>query len=358
MTQQYRFSKAVCQYLATLCSLDIDFICNALEVPPDQLYRRFTKPKKRGGFRVLHEPCEELKIVQGAFLEYLYKSFIPEKRFFGFMPGRSIVDNARHHLWYDRTRLSLPRTMFHVDLKDSFTSVRDTWLWKMYMDMFSQRKVAYHTAEDTRHDLTKYREFLYLLICLTTHNRCLPQGAPTSPYLQNLMIAHRGVLNQIDAEFKGLKVQVSIYADDITVSMNNYDHMSWRFRKRVIRAIQRTGFRVNPAKTRYNEVRRKAHLITGVSMTLGPDGQPKLTMARKKRDKIRSILYRATKALEDGRVPSIEQDGVTLFHAHGNAGLVQQVYEGYAMPTDIGVGLVDFKIAYARYKEHKRQFVI
>ena len=353
MAHDPRFNRELCQVLATLCSLQIDFVLEALAVPEDQRYRTIYISKKRGGKRVLHEPCEALKVVQGAILPWLHRRYKLEQRFFGYMPGRSPVDNARYHIWYWRGEAHLPESMFHVDLKDAFPSARDVRLTKMFTKMFSPKKFLRLAGESMNKAIVLHRQFIELLLYLTTYEQCLPQGAPTSPYLLNMLIGHMGILKQVDRELSGRSYKISIYADDITVSAPGW--MSWRMRRGILTAINRTGFRVNRDKTRFNVKSHKAHCVTGVSLTLDDKGIPKLTLCQKTRNKWRRDIHYATLALEQGREPTFEDDGVTLDEAHGYSGWIRKVYEKHELPSDIGIPLTDFAIAYATYKSTKKE---
>ena len=359
----YRFDKEVCQVLADFIGLQVEFIRDALLVPKKILYQKHVVSKKRGGVRILHEPCDELKVVQGALLEYLHKNFVVGKRFFGCVPGKSPVDNARCHIWYKDEKPFLPEAMFHVDLKDAFPSVKEEMLRELWTKMFSTKKFLQFTNESMEAAENLRQKLIDLLVYLTLHEGCLPQGAATSPYLLNLVISQRGLLKKIDDALHAHTFKVSIYVDDIIISIprsmfrrNSRTSMSWRSRKKIIRAIEECGFSVNPKKTRYNEQARKAHRVTGVSLTLDPDGKPRLTLCQKTRNTWRGHLHRATLALETGREPTVDEDGVSLPQAYGMAGWIQEVYEGFDLPNDIGTPLVDFKLACAYYKATKQRW--
>lgn len=358
-----KFEKEVCQILADFIGLQVEHIRNALVVAEQNLYRRHVIPKRRGGTRVIHEPCEELKVVQGALLEYFHKNFVLDRRFFGCVPGKSPVDNARYHIWYEDGEPFLPEAIFHVDLKDAFPSVTEEMLRSLWSKMYSTKKFLQFTNESMELAEIMRQKFINLLTYLTAHNGCLPQGAATSPYLLNLVISHQGLLKKIDASLKNRSFRVSIYVDDIAISIprsnawyTSRSSMSWRFRKKVVRLIKSCGFEINSNKTRYNEKSRKAHRVTGISLALDSQGKPRLSLPQKTRNTWRGHLHQATLALEEGREPDIAEDGVSLPQAHGIAGWIQEVYEGFDLPGDIGIPLADFKIAYARYKANKQRW--
>ena len=60
-------------------------------------YRKFSIPKKQGAPREITAPRTYLKVIQWWVLDnVLGKCKLPES-IFGFVPGRSILDNARYH---------------------------------------------------------------------------------------------------------------------------------------------------------------------------------------------------------------------------------------------------------------------
>ena len=62
-------------------------------------------------------------------------------------------------------------------------------------------------------------EVSYILSLLCTYEGYLPQGAPTSPYLSNLIL--RDFDKKIQQICSSLNYTYTRYADDITISSNN-----------------------------------------------------------------------------------------------------------------------------------------
>lgn len=62
-------------------------------------YTSFQIPKKRRGeFRTIDAPTEPLKTIQRALNYILETVYTPHTAAMGFVPGRSVVDNARVHV--------------------------------------------------------------------------------------------------------------------------------------------------------------------------------------------------------------------------------------------------------------------
>src|SRR5262249_42451022 len=124
-------------------------------------YREFSLPKRSGGTRRILAPVDELKAVQRRILRRLLSRLKCHPAVNGFERGRSIVTNARPHV--------RKAVVLQMDLKDFFpsTGVRRV---RAYF-----RKIGWN------------REAANLLVRLCTYEGGLPQGAPTSPRLSNLV---------------------------------------------------------------------------------------------------------------------------------------------------------------------------
>lgn len=85
-------------------------------------YNAFTIKKKSGGERVIHAPVNGLKILQRVIAFVLQCVFDPHKASHGFIPNKSIVDNAKAH--------SNERYVYNIDLKDFFPSIDQARIWK------------------------------------------------------------------------------------------------------------------------------------------------------------------------------------------------------------------------------------
>ena len=153
-------------------------------------YSRFTIPKRRGGTRQIEAPGEKLKALQRRVLHRLLNPLPAHPAATGFVPGRSIVDNARPHVGQG--------VVINLDLADFFPSI-----------------TAERVAESWR-GLGWDAEAATILSRICTQEGRLPQGAPTSPAVSNL------VCRRLDARLAALakkhEGQYTRYADDLTFS--------------------------------------------------------------------------------------------------------------------------------------------
>ena len=153
-------------------------------------YSAFQVSKRTGGTRTILAPTPALKDVQRRILHRLLRGLRAHPCATGFEHGHSIVTNARPHVGRE--------VVVKLDMRDFFGAtsterVRRYFRWIGWDD----------DASD-------------LLVRLCTYEGSLPQGAPTSPRLSNL------VNYRLDARLYALaesfEMAYSRYADDLTFS--------------------------------------------------------------------------------------------------------------------------------------------
>ena len=174
----------------------VDELARRLELDVDKLraakprYHEFTIPKRSGGRRRISAPEGELKALQRRILRRLLGRLKSHEAAMGFERGRSTVTNARAHCGR--------AVVMRFDVVDFFPSTSAKRL-KGYF-----RKIGWN------------RPACRLLLKLCSLDGGLPQGAPTSPRLSNL------VNYRLDARLAGMAARLGAvytrYADDITIS--------------------------------------------------------------------------------------------------------------------------------------------
>jgi len=224
---------------------------------PTEFYKEYRIPKKHGGVRVLEEPYTDLKEIQYWILEHILtpaSSFMVLPVAKAFMPGVSLRDNARFHKG--------KKFVLAIDVEDFFGSVQFGLVYGVF------NKMGYNDQVATL--LTNF--------CMV-HNH-LPQGAPTSPMLSNL------IFEKADSEIwkycKGKKLCYTRYADDLTFSG---DIMSignvYAYVRTQLDGMQ---MKINRKKTSVMG-RGTQQNVTGVVVN------EKLQVPRTYRDKIRQEMY-------------------------------------------------------------------
>lgn len=116
-----------------------------------------------------------------------------------------------------------------------------------------------------------------------TFNGALPQGAPTSPALSNLIC--RNLDRRLYRLSKKLNVKYSRYADDLAFSGDN---LSGAFAGYVIKIVNDCGLSVNESKTRFYGP-GGSKIVAGISLA---SGRPRLP--RQYRRQLTQELYYAT----------------------------------------------------------------
>lgn len=187
-----------------------------------QSYHSFTIPKRDGTERTIDAPSDELKEAQRKILSWFERRYGLADRVTGFRRGKNLWHNAKPHTG--------KKVVANVDVENFFPSV-------------TEAKVAAALS-----DLGIPEASIPELVRLTTYRGCLPQGAPTSPFIANVVFtpvddAIEKLLKKYDP-----KARFTRYADDITFSSNDSKIVN------AIRVIEdgilpRFGFRAKKKKT-------------------------------------------------------------------------------------------------------------
>ena len=246
------------------------------------LYKVIRIPKK-GGFRMIHAPCDELKEKQRQFLanEVRAKWRWP-RGITAFLPRRSIVDAARPHVG--------KRYLVHLDIKDFFHHVTKAHVVKaMAFDKMTMRELETRAMPLAGMDWRRINPPVGLLDIAfipspkVPGEQCLPQGGPLSPHLS--LLASKAIYFKTLRMFRrrGIDVSVTMYADGIFISSN--DKRVMPMGTRGVQAILRSErFEANPSKTRITTqaFRQK---VCGLVVNR------KLAIPKKKRREIRARVH-------------------------------------------------------------------
>lgn len=210
------------------------------KLPAQQKYSTFSIPKKSGGVRTIQAPEERLKLLQRRVANLLNDCLVEIEKDLpspahGFKPDRSIFTNAAAHLGR--------RYVFNVDLEDFFPSIHFGRVFGLLQksDHFSLQPMIARSLAN--------------IVC---HEAKLPQGAPSSPVVSNLIARMLDV--QLARLAKLNKLTYSRYADDLTFSTNSpsfpqgvgirLDEHKWVAGDALIATVKKCGFKINDKKTR------------------------------------------------------------------------------------------------------------
>jgi retron-type reverse transcriptase len=246
-------------------------------------YVQFTIPKRSGGVRLISAPMERLKRAQHWILEHMLERQWMHDAAHGFRQGRSIVSNARPHVGAD--------VVINLDLKDFFPTVT----YKRVKGLF--RSFGYSESVATVCALlcTEPREVTVDVdgeryhVALT--ERFLPQGAPTSPAISNLLC--RALDSRLASIAEKLGYQYTRYADDLTFSGPRESNPG-RLMRRIHWVVEHEGFTVHPDKTRVLRKSRRQE-VTGVVVN------ETCTISRDTLKKFRAVLFQIEKDGPEGK---------------------------------------------------------
>ena len=228
-------------------------------VKTDNLYNSFTILKKNGGERVIHAPKKELKFLQKKLSNVLWECYLEsieskskDKNFktpvlsHAFEKGKSIITNSQMH----RNK----KYILNIDLKNFF-------------DSFNFGRVRGFFIKDK--DFTVSPEIATVIAQIACYQGKLPQGAPSSPIITNLIT--RILDYRIVKIAKKYRFTYSRYADDMTFSTNRELNSNKlraskeldNFLTELEEVIISSGFEINPNKTRLsNNMQRQE--VTGL----------------------------------------------------------------------------------------------
>lgn len=135
-------------------------------------YKKFNVPKKSGGTREINAPIKGLKDIQKQINVLLQLAYPINDNVYGFVQGKCIVDNANLHIGKNY--------IFNIDLKDFFPSINQARVWaKLQLKPLGfTKEVASRIAGLCSMHIQKADG---------TDKFILPQGAPSSPVLSNLI---------------------------------------------------------------------------------------------------------------------------------------------------------------------------
>ncbi|AMR32718.1 hypothetical protein A0256_15450 [Mucilaginibacter sp. PAMC 26640] len=220
-------------------------------------YTYFTIRKASGKDRIIHSPNDILKFIQRLFNLVLNTVFVPHPNSFGFSKSQSIRDNAAVHVNYNY--------VFNIDLIDFFTTIDAERIKSAF-------KESPFNLSGEKRELINHLVYLTCIPIKLGQDKendtsigtlkVLPQGAPTSPIISNIVCyAMDHQLAELADKFK---INYTRYADDITFSSNrNLYQEGSKFRHMLESIVISQGFALNGNKTRLQK-KHSRQVVTGL----------------------------------------------------------------------------------------------
>ncbi|MGH2627214.1 MAG: reverse transcriptase family protein [Anaerolineales bacterium] len=212
----------------------------ALAARGASFYREVHLRRSNGTFRTIHSPREPIRGIQRWVLDNVLKAYRPHDAAHGFVRGRSIVSNASRHVGHG--------ILVMMDIASFFPTI------------------PYRSVRKGLEKLGYPYSVASLLANLCTRAGFLPQGAPTSPALSNL------VCERLDRRLAGLArsrgFSYTRYADDMAFSSN--DRRLVALIPLLRRIIEEEGFEVRAEKTRVARAGAR-RMVTGIVVNERPN---------------------------------------------------------------------------------------
>jgi RNA-directed DNA polymerase len=216
-------------------------------------YHEFTIKKKSGGERTILAPDQRLKFIQRRLAYILSLLYMGRASVHGFRTGKSILSNAERH--------ARRKIVLNLDLENFFPTIH----FGRVRGMLQARPYSLS------------RSAANVIAGLCCYKGKLPQGAPTSPIISNMVCA------RLDYDLQSLAKEeqctYSRYADDITFSTSKRNFSEGmaviesgnsKLGPRVISAIALNSFQINEKKTRIRYYTERQE-VTGLVVNRFPN---------------------------------------------------------------------------------------
>ena len=217
-------------------------------------YKRVKIPKKNGSFRELSVPDEVLKKIQRAIVQKILVYEPISKYAQAYKTGASVQRNASHHVG--------KKKILKLDIKHFFDSI------------------LYSTVKDKCFPAERFSEPIRILLSMLCYNReALPQGAPSSPIITNIIM--RDFDEKVGKFCKEKNISYTRYCDDMTFSGDFEEAPIIAFVKA---ALFEYGYLLNSKKTTVVSSSGR-QIVTGVVVN------EKVTVPAEYKSKIRQEMY-------------------------------------------------------------------
>lgn len=213
----------------------------------DSNYHSFSILKRDGGFRRIDAPKNVLLKIQMSLVNRLWEvqesiwenKGYRSKTAHAFIKGRGIITNAKIH--------RKKRFIINLDLENFFGSIH----FGRVKGFFQKNKY-----------FNMLPEIATIIAQLTCYKGCLPQGAPSSPIISNLICQILDLrLRKIAKKYR---LDYTRYADDLTFSTNaDFISVEKDFFSEIKVEIERAGFYMNDRKTRIQDYHHRQN-VTGL----------------------------------------------------------------------------------------------
>jgi len=279
------------RHLSHVANVDYGFLRNIVSRKINDPYKVFRLRKNSGrGFRIISIPDPDLMQIQRWINKNILELGQPNPASYAFLKNTSVKDAAEMHCNC--------RWLIKLDVRQFFESISEIGVYRVFRELGYQPLVSFeltrlctrlgsHTKARSKKRWRSNAE-KYTVINRYQHYRMghLPQGAPTSPMLSNLVMKRfdENILTIADK----YNLVYSRYADDLAFSTKSNEFSredAKRFICQVYDLMKQYGLSPNTTKTKIASPRSRKVLLG-----LLVDGEkPKLT--REFRSNVRQHIY-------------------------------------------------------------------
>lgn len=271
-------------HLCLIAGVNVNKIFKFCQSDRQNYYRRFKLRKKRGGYRFIQTPKDELKYLQKWILINILNKSLSHQSCKGFDPKTSIKKNAEIHLNRE--------AILKIDLLRFYDSLTERRVFGLFKKLgfhpnlsVSIAKICTINPNDIFLKSFRKNELNIKKFILEKNQGILPQGAPSSPKISNLIALNLD--NRLYKLSKKNNITYSRYADDLTFS-GKIETLR-RLKKVVYKIIKDENLFINYSKTKFL-IRGNRFFVTGLSVN-----NSIVTIPKKKKVDIEHHLFHCLK---------------------------------------------------------------
>lgn len=227
-------------------------------------YRHFKIKKKNGKLRSISEPLPSLKEVQYFILKEILYTQKVSKFCKSYIPKKNIKEYLKYHV--------NEKELLTLDLEDFFPSIKYELVYNYFLQLGYSTNVSFYLS-----GITTYCD---LQENFDKNERYLPQGAPTSPYLSNLIL--KKFDDNLGSYCSDNKIKYTRYADDMAFSGDNVS--SKNIIDFVSKELKELGLKLNLEKVNFMK-QNTQQIISGVIVN------HKMQLPKQQRNEIRQKMH-------------------------------------------------------------------
>lgn len=257
-------------------------------------YQSFRIPKHSGGYRTITAPNENLKAQQNLILNEL-NSLSPAVHdcAYAYVPRRSCKDAVIEH------QKNNSNWFLKIDLKQFFPSCTEKFVRQ-------QLSYVYPYSNMKQEDLDKILSLVFL-------NGSLPQGAPTSPKLSNLVMIP--IDFRLVHRLKAMGFVYTRYADDMLISHRN------EFKPKDIIDIIEDTLKGTPLKINKDKVRYGSRAGSNWNLGLMLNKNNDITVGNQRKRYLKIALHNFYMDLQN----DIHWNKDDLYHLQGELSYIKSI---------------------------------